>query len=107
MGKILAYSNQFSVYDEFPALQGFNDLFIQKAPGSTARYEVLIELKYIKKSSTTEEKIEKELADGIRQIERYIEYERLAMRENLKKFVIAFSGFEAIKLQEVRVTSIN
>ena len=42
---ILTYSNQFNVYDEFPALQGFNDLFIQKAPNSTARYEVLIELK--------------------------------------------------------------
>ena len=46
---ILIYSNQFSVYDEFPALQGHCDLFVQKAPNSTARYEVLIEFKYIKK----------------------------------------------------------
>jgi hypothetical protein len=98
---LLTYSDQFSIYDEFPSLQGFTDLFIQKAPNSTARYEVLIELKYIKKGDTTEEKIEQELADGIHQIERYMEDERLAKRENLKKFVVVFSGFEAVRLQEL------
>jgi len=98
---ILAYSNQLSVYDEFPVLQGFGDLFIQKAPNSTARYEILIELKYLKKGDTTEEKIEKELADGIAQVEKYMGDERLAKRENLKKFVVVFSGFEAVRLQEV------
>ena len=98
---ILTYSNQFNVYDEFPALQGFNDLFIQKAPNSTARYEVLMELKYIKKSDTTKEKIEEELADGIGQIEKYMKDERLARRKSLKKFVVVFSGFEAVRLHEL------
>ena len=98
---ILAYSNQFNVYDEFPALQGFNDLFIQKVPNSTARFEILIELKYIKKGDTTEAKIEEELADGIRQIKRYMEDERIAKRESLKKFIVVFSGFEPVRLQEL------
>jgi len=98
---LLTYSEQFSVYDEFIAYGGFGDLVILKAPNSTARYEVLIELKYIKKSETTEAKIEKEFAEGVRQIEMYMQDERLAKRENLKKFVVVFSGFEVAKLVEV------
>ena len=98
---ILSYSNQFSVYDEFPSLQGFNDLFIQKAPNSTSRYEILMELKYIKKGDTTEQKIEEEVADAKRQIERYMGDERLARRKSLKKFVVVFSGFEPVRLLEL------
>jgi len=98
---ILSYSNQFSVYDEFPSLQGFNDLFIQKAPNSTARYEVLIELKYIKKSDTTDVKIEEEVVAAKRQIEKYMGDERLGRRENLKKFIVVFSGFEPVRLLEL------
>ena len=98
---LLTYSDQFSIYDEFPALQGFNDLLIQKAPNSTARYEVLIELKYLKKGETTQEQIEKVLLEGIHQIEKYMKDERLAKRENLKKFVVVFSGFEATRVQEL------
>ena len=98
---ILTYSDQFIIYDDFPPLQGFNDLFVQKAPNSTARFEVLIELKYIKKSDTTESKIEEKLADGIRQVKRYMEDERIAKRESLKKFVVVFSGFDAVRLEEL------
>jgi len=98
---ILTYSDQFNVYDEFPALQGFGDLFIQKAPNSTARHEILIELKYIKKGDTTKARIEEALAEGMLQIEKYMGDERLASRESLKKFVVVFSGFDAVKLQEL------
>ena len=98
---ILTYTNQFNVYDEFMAHGGFGDLLILKAPNSTARYEVLIELKYIKKSETTDEKIEKELAKGVVQIGKYMKDERLSNRESLRKFVVVFSGFEIVKLQEV------
>jgi len=98
---LLTYSDQFSIYDEFTAHQGYGNLVILKAPNSSAKYEVLLELKYIKKSNTNDIKIEKELAQGISQIEEYMKDERLAKREDLKRFVIVFSGFEVIRLQEV------
>jgi len=98
---LLSYSDQFTVYDELPSLQGFSDLFIQKAPNSTARHEILIELKYLKKGDTTEKKIEEELADGIHQIEQYMGDKRLAKLESLKKFVVVFSGFEPVRLLEL------
>ena len=98
---ILAYSNQFTVYDELPTLQGFSDILIFKAPNSTARYEAIIELKHLKKTGTTEKIIEKELAEATLQVKRYMQDKRLATRENFKKFVVVFVGFEVARLVEL------
>ena len=101
---ILAYSNQFTVYDELPALQGFSDILIFKSPNSTARYEAIIELKHLKKTETTETTetmIEKELEEGINQVNSYMQDKRLASRENFKKFVVVFVGFEVARLVEL------
>ena len=98
---LLSSTEQFSVYDEFPSLQGYGDLIIFKAPNSYAKYELLIELKYIKKGDTTDTKIEEVVADGIRQIKKYMGDERLAKRIGIKKFVIVFSGFEPVRLLEL------
>ncbi|MCL1948468.1 MAG: ATP-binding protein [Turicibacter sp.] len=97
----LSNTHQFTVYDEFPAQQGYGDIFIQKSPTSHSNYEFLIELTYIKKSDTTTAKIEQELSDGIDQIKYYIQDQRLALRENLKKFCIVFSHYEAVRVVEV------
>jgi len=98
---ILAYSNQFTVYDELPALQGFSDILIFKSPNSTARYEAIIELKHLKKGSSSEIAIEEELADGIGQINNYMKDNRLTSRENFKKFVVVFVGFEVARFVEL------
>lgn len=98
---LLTYSDQFNAYDEFPARQGYSDLFIQKSSNSYARYEVLIELKYIKKTDTTPANIEKEFVDGVKQIGIYLQDVRLAEWKNLRKFVVVFSGFEVARLEEV------
>ena len=81
-------------------MMGYQFLFIQKPSNSTARYEALIEIKYLKKSETTDAKVEKALADGVAQINRYLQDAHLASRENLKKFVVVFSGFEVACLHE-------
>jgi len=98
---ILSYTNQLDIYDEFPALQGYSDVFIQKAPNSTARFEVLIELKYIKKSETTEAKIEAKFDEGVLQIQNYMQDERLSKRESLRKYVVVYSGFDVVKMEEL------
>ena len=98
---ILNYSDQFIVYDKFPVLQGFSDVLIFKSPNSTAKYEAIIELKYLKKEVATKEKIDEALAAGISQISKYMQDKRLANRENFKKFVVVFVGFEPVKLVEV------
>ena len=98
---LLATNNQFITYDEFPAGQGFIDLFIQKTPASYAQYEYVIELKYLQKKEATPAKIEQKLKEGLKQMDKYLVDERIAKRESLKKLIIVFSGFEAIKVEEI------
>jgi len=94
-------TEDFIVYDEFPAGSGYSDIFIQKTLTTRAKYEVLIELKYLKRKQTTEETIQKKLQEGITQINQYMKDERLANRDGLKKYVVVFSAYEAVKIHEV------
>jgi len=94
-------TNQFIVFDEFPAKQGFADLILLKAPNSFSEYEYLIELKYLKKREATPSKIKDKCAEAVSQIENYLLDERLKNRPNLKKFVVVFAGFEVACLKEL------
>ena len=94
-------TEDFVVYDEFPSRRGYGDLFIQKANPSKAKYEVFIEFKYLTKTATNDESVEKKLQEGITQIEGYLKDKRLVNREGLRKYVIVFSGYEAVKIHEI------
>ena len=94
-------TEDFVVYDEFPSGRGYADLFIQKANPSKAKYEVFIEFKYLTKTATNDESMEKKMQEGITQIEGYLKDERLVNREDLRKYVIVFSGYEAVKIHEL------
>ena len=97
-------TTQYVVYDEFPAKQGYTDLVILKAPVSYAEYEILIELKYVKKGKidkTMQAHVEQKFSDGIAQVAEYMQDRRLAGRPNLKKFVVVFAGFEIARLEEI------
>ena len=45
----LSLTKQYHVYGEFPTMQGFADIYVKKTEKSRARYEALIELKYLSK----------------------------------------------------------
>ncbi|MBO5004817.1 MAG: AAA family ATPase [Clostridia bacterium] len=97
----LSLSNQFIVYGEYPAGQGFADIFIEKTSVSYSKYEAVIELKYMSKEKAKEENKEKLLSQGKEQLARYLEDKRLLQRENLKKYVVMFIGFEEAIVEEV------
>ena len=97
----LSLSNQFIVYGEYPAGQGFADIFIEKTSVSYSNYEAVIELKYMSKEKAKEENKEKLLSQGKEQLARYLEDKRLLQRENLKKYVVMFIGFEEAIVEEV------
>ena len=100
---MLSMNEQYFIYDEFQALQGFTDLILLKTPMSYAQYEYVIELKHLKKSEATASKIEKEFNNGINQIHAYMKDKRLQERPDLKQFVVIFVGFEVVRLEEVSV----
>ncbi len=98
---IFSLSNQYYVYGEFPALQGFADIFIEKSVSSNAKYEAIIELKYLNKEKAKSIKLDSLKDIGIEQMKRYIKDKRLENKENLKKFVIIFEGFEKYYIYEI------
>lgn len=99
---MLTHSTEdFIVYDEFPLGNGYGDIFIQKTLASKAKFETLIELKYLKRKETTVANIEAKLSEGKQQIEHYLKDERLAHRPDLVKYVIVFSGYEAVRIEKV------
>ena len=98
---LIYVTDQFMVYDEFPAGNGFIDILLEKSPISFAKYQVLIELKYIKRKETTPAKVEEKFRDGVKAVEDYLQDDRISQLQNLKKFVIVFSGYEAVKVEEL------
>lgn len=98
---ILAFTSQFIVYGEYPAGQGFVDMYIQKAANSLAKYEAVVELKYIKESEIRKANIKKLVKEAKEQLENYMKDERMSQKENLKKFIIIFKGFKEYYIEEI------
>ncbi|MBR2786738.1 MAG: AAA family ATPase [Clostridia bacterium] len=94
-------SRQYIVYGEFPANQGFADILVAKSSSSTARYEAVIELKYMPKKEGRKANKKKLLAEAREQLEYYLKDKRLEQRENLKRYAIIFSGFEDVVVEEI------
>ena len=93
--------SQYYVYGEFPSKQGFADIFIEKSSRSNSTYEAVIELKYLNKEKAKTANYEELHKEAINQMNRYLEDKRLSDRENLKKFVIIFEGFDTYHVTEV------
>ena len=98
----LSLSKQYEVYGEFPAGQGFADLLVQKTSSSMATYEAVIELKYISKQNAKRINKKKLIKEAKEQLTKYMQDKRLNQRENLKKYVIIFTGFEDVIVEEIQ-----
>ena len=100
-GMILSLTSQFITYAEYPAGQGFADMYIQKASDSLANYEAIVELKYLSERDSKKANIKKLVKEAKEQLGRYLEDTRLEQKENLKKFVVIFKGFEDYFVEEL------
>lgn len=98
---ILAFTTQYIVYGEYPAGQGFADMYIAKAANSLATYEAVVELKYLNKEKARKFNFKKSIKEAREQLERYLEDKRMKDKANLKKFVIVFEGFDKYYIEEL------
>ena len=98
---ILAFTSQYVVYGEYPAGQGFADIFIGKATNSVAKYEAIVELKYLKKKDEANVNMEKLEEEAKKQLEKYMKDKRLQQKENLKRYMVIFKGFEEYVVKEL------
>ena len=100
-GMLLAFTSQYVVYGEYPAGQGFADIMVQKATNSLAKYEAIVELKYLSEEKVKTANIEKLKEEAKKQLAKYMKDKRLEQREYLKKYVIIFKGFEDYCVEEI------
>ena len=98
---ILAFTSQFITHAEYPAGQGFADMYIQKASGSLATYEAIVELKYLTEKEAKKANMKKLEKQAKEQLTRYLQDKRMEQKENLKKFVVIFKGFENYSIAEL------
>ncbi len=95
---LLRKNKLINVYTEYPCNNGYADILITKKD-KLAHHNIMIELKYIKKSEYSEKILNSKIEEGKRQIEEYSKDKRLV--SPLKKYVVVFSGYECKKIVEI------
>ena len=98
---ILAFTSQYIIYAEYPAGQGFADLYIQKAANSLAQFEAVVELKYLTEKDAKLKHNKKLVEEAKNQLAKYLKDKRLEQKEYLKKYVVIFKGFEDFYIEEI------
>ena len=98
---LLSFTSQYNVYGEYPAGQGFADIFIEKATNSIAKYEAIVELKYLKKKDEKNIGLNRLEEDAKEQLNKYMKDKRIQGKEYLKKYMIIFKGFEDYIVKEL------
>ena len=99
---LLCGNKNFNTYTEYPTNHGYIDVMLFKN-GNYSKYNIMIELKYIKKSDYRKNKklllIKKEEAKN--QINHYVKDERIP-KEDLKKYIVIFIGEKIEIIEEIK-----
>ena len=95
---ILLRHNALAVYTEYPCNNGYVDICIL-AKEDLAKYNVLIELKYLKKKEYNKKEFENKEQEGKTQLENYGKDSRLPTP--LKKYLVIFVGRDCKLLEEI------
>ncbi len=101
---IFAYANMSSLYlvkSEYEVSDGYIDLALLKRDPWHPDYYALFELKYVKKSMSSDEKIEKVTNEGIKQLNQYVSSPELSSIPNLKRWVLVFCGDRCVRKEEL------
>ena len=108
MHAILFNTPIFSTYLEYNVKNNnYIDVAVFKVPSMGAKYQAIIEVKYIKKEDargrkTREEAIAKKRDEAMEQIEAYCEDKRLP-KDKMKKFIVVYVGERLELLEEVEI----
>ena len=107
MHAILRLNDLFNVYLEYNVKDnGYIDVAVFKRENTGAKYQAIIEVKYIKKEEAKTEKSKQEAIgrkkeEALKQIQAYSQDERLP-QENMKKFIVIYVGEKLELLEEIK-----
>ncbi len=95
-GLLLNVKN-FKIYSEYPSRLWYIDIYIE-GNKKYMKDNIAIELKYIKKSEYNDLLLEKKKQEGMEQLKKYSEDDRLKIT---KKYLVIFSGNDVKVLESV------
>jgi len=95
---LLRNTLNFKTYVEYPCNLGYADIFLE---GINMDFNIMIELKYIKKKEYSRKVLEEKRQEGIKQLEEYSKDTRLNSKE-LKKYLVVFVGEKAQVIEEYK-----
>lgn len=96
IGLLFPYESYY-IHSEYEAKKGYPDIFLEKMPNRPVKYEIVLELKYVKKSA--EKTLEKVIQQAETQLDEYMTSERFS-RPDVRGFYVVFLGGEVYQWRE-------
>jgi hypothetical protein len=91
----------FKIHSEYESKRTYPDIFLERIPDKKINYEVVLELKYVKKSAVEkdEDKLNNVIAEAQTQLNGYMTTERFS-RPDVRGFYIVFLGGKVHECKE-------
>jgi hypothetical protein len=96
IGLLFPYESYY-IHSEYEARKGYPDIFLEKMPNRPVKYDIVLELKYVKKSA--EKTLEKVIQQAETQLDEYMTSERFS-RPDVRGFYAVFLGGEVFQWRE-------
>jgi hypothetical protein len=96
IGLLFPYESYF-IHSEYEARRGYPDIFLERLPDKPTKFDIVLELKYVKKSA--EDKLEKIIEEAQIQLNGYMTSQRFA-RPDVRGFYVVFLGGTMYKWEE-------
>ena len=96
VGLLFPYESYY-IHSEYEAKRGYPDIFLERMPNKPLKFDIVLELKYVKKSA--EKTLEKVIQQAETQLDEYMTSERFA-RPDVRGFYVVFLGGEVYQWKE-------
>jgi hypothetical protein len=96
VGLLFPYESYY-IHSEYEAKRGYPDIFLERMPNKPLKFDIVLELKYVKKSA--EKTLEKVIQQAETQLEEYMTSERFS-RPDVRGFYAVFLGGEVYQWRE-------
>jgi hypothetical protein len=96
VGLLFPYESYY-IHSEYEAKRGYPDIFLERMPNKPLQFDIVLELKYVKKSA--EKTLEKVIQQAETQLDEYMRSERFA-RPDVRGFYVVFLGGEVYQWEE-------
>lgn len=90
IGLLFPYESYY-IHSEYEARKGYPDIYLERMPGRPVRYDIVLELKYVKKSAR--HTLNDVIAQAETQLDEYMRSERFS-RPDVLGFYVVFLGGE-------------